>query len=137
MKFFLLFLMAFTTLNAEVYRKDDSIIDTDNHLQWINHSDIVTLQSIWRGAQSYCDNSSFLRHSDWELPTPKEMQTLVKIYNEHNEVTQGLDASVYWTNKEDPEDDLFAYEVYIVNGHTSSADKCDQERFLCVRHFSK
>ena len=134
MKYFLMVCLSLGLLNASVYRKNDSVIDTENHLQWMNDTSTSEIQSIWRGANSYCNNTVFLGHGDWEVPTPKEMQTLVKIYNEHSEVLQGMDASVYWTNRED-EDDIFAYEVYIGNGHTSSADKCDQERFICVRPF--
>lgn len=98
-------------------------------------SDITKSEVIWKRAKSYCETSHFLNYDDWYLPTRSEMQTLVKIYNE-KKVLENLDESVYWTKEIDPEEyETNVFEVYIGNGYVSSADNCDQERFVCVRKY--
>lgn len=135
MKLIFSFFLFFNLLDANVIRVDESVIDKENHLQWMNNSDITKAQIIWKRAKSYCETSHFLGYDNWHLPSNSEMQTLVKIYND-KKVLKNLDESVYWSKEIDLEEfGTNAYEVYIGNGHISSADKCDKERFICVRRY--
>lgn len=131
------FLFLANILYADFITEENSVIDRENHLQWLMKSDISEDQRVWKSANSFCKSTTSLGYSDWRLPSVKELQTLVKIYQKSMQLKK-LDASVYWSKEEDHEEyDVNAFEVYIANGHASSADKCDVERFICVRKYIK
>jgi len=130
MQYIFLLLLFLPSLFADVKETKGSVIDTKNHLEWMDSTKIEEKEEIWKMANSYCHNLRYLQHSDWHTPSLDEFKKLleVKKYFRH------LDDSVFWTSQEDSDDDLNAVEFYIGNGHVSTEDKCEKESVMCVRY---
>jgi len=100
------------------------------NLEW--QDDREQKEEIWKMARGYCAQLQLDGKSDWRLPTPKELQKLVKSHNLKKQFVY-LEEGVYWSSKIDKDDEFSAITVYTGNGFISSSDKCDKYFVMCVR----
>jgi hypothetical protein len=66
---------------------DGTLLDETTHLVWM--AKIETGNGLgWRDALEYCESNTFGQHTDWRLPTIKELQTIM-------DATKTNDSSLY------------------------------------------
>jgi hypothetical protein len=79
--------------------EDGTITDNVTSLMWQQEDDNLTRD--WDDANSYCNSLAFAGHSDWRLPTIKELQTLVD-YGRYNPAIDPIftntNFSGYWSS---------------------------------------
>ena len=90
--------------SALVGNADGTVTDTGTGLMWQQ----ATAPGVytWEKALSYCDNLSLAGHSDWRLPTAKELQSIAD-YSRGNPAIDAAAfpdtaASGYWSSTTDP-----------------------------------
>ena len=79
---------------------DGTVTDNTTGLMWQKQDDGV--RRTWDQALEYCKGLSLGGHSDWRLPTVKELQSIVD-YAKHNPAIDTMffpdtKASVYWSS---------------------------------------
>ena len=71
---------------AKIYVRDDKnevITDNSSSLMWQDNVEPTTLGVDWYEARKYCANLTLASHSDWRLPTRKELHNIVD-YGKYN-----------------------------------------------------
>jgi hypothetical protein len=129
---FLLLTSITLSFSADFLQEKESVIDTQQNLQWQDTEEIADYSDIWKMANSHCKGLSFLGYNDWRLPTKEELTLLGKSKKEKSKFVH-LKNELYWSSQEDKNDDINAMSVYVGNGFISSGDKCEKEAVICVR----
>ncbi|MBR4532047.1 DUF1566 domain-containing protein [bacterium] len=121
-----------------------TVFDENTKLEWLY--DLSELGT-WYEAVGYCDNLNYAGHSDWRLPSIKEMLTLVA-YNRGWGIPLEFDGSSWqygaWSSTDDPIDSdkvLIFYgnrvdlmEDYVWDGYAEYHTKAsDNKSYICVR----
>ena len=92
------------------------VLDNNTGLMW--QQTIPTKEYTWEDAGSYCDGLTYAGYSDWRLPSPKELLTIVdnskynlavNTTNFPNMPTLTSNSSYLWTSKEYKGDTSKAY----------------------------
>ncbi|MBF0349485.1 MAG: DUF1566 domain-containing protein [SAR324 cluster bacterium] len=88
----------------------------------------------WNDAVSYCDSLSASGQTDWRLPTPEELLTLVD-YGKYNPATSfpNMKSSFYWSSSSPAYDSGRAWTVYFSYGNLNSSSKSVTYYVRCVR----
>ncbi len=121
------------------YTRDDALeIVTDNvtKLVWQDNSDAKTVKKTCQGAKDYCESLDFAGHTDWRLPTIKELQTIVDdgVYNPAiNATFQNVTSGSYWSSTTLSSYTSDAWGVYFYNGGMHYYGKTDSRYVRCVR----
>lgn len=117
---------------GELLQKEQSVVDTKNHLEWQDTPQIDEYDEKWAMSKKHCQSLHIGGYSDWKMPTKAQLLLLSK-YQEAKGQFRNLADQVFWSIDEDPQDDLNALAVYIGNGHVSTNDKCETNKTICVR----
>jgi formylglycine-generating enzyme required for sulfatase activity len=100
--------------------RDGTVTDKSTDLMWQQET-IPNNTMSWRQALSYCEKLNLGGHTDWRLPTIKELQSLVDYsrYNPAIDTTYFPTAvsSLYWSSTTYASNTLLAWGVYFYNGH--------------------
>ncbi|MCL1036716.1 DUF1566 domain-containing protein [Shewanella submarina] len=90
-------------------RDDDNDIVTDHitNLKWSDNSDIINSNYDWQSAQNYCSNLELGGITDWRLPSPYELATLIDFtstkvgsldFSIFDEFKQNIQYGFYWSS---------------------------------------
>jgi hypothetical protein len=95
-----------TIVAAETHK---TVIDKNTKLEWLYDG---AGYGSWYEAFDYCDNLNYAEHSDWRLPSIKEMMTLIE-YNRQWRLPLEFSDSGWqhgaWSGTDDPEDQEKAF----------------------------
>lgn len=115
---------------------DDTIIDNHTGRVWQKEDDNVARN--WSDADTYCTNLTLAGQSDWRLPNPKELMTIVDY-----EVTTAptinatyfpnTNATVYWASATDQSDTNRSLYVQFLYGQVWGAYRTSTFYVRCVR----
>ena len=126
--------MASPETAAYVDNSDKTVTDTATGLMW---QQISIPANSWEQALSYCENLSLAGYTDWRLPTPKELESVVDYsrYNPAINVTYFPDtiASFYWSSTTYMYYPDYAWGVNFNYGVCSSSNKGGGYRVRAVR----
>ena len=64
------------TLNAQLTRSNEIVIDSETGLMWQDNEAVLNTQKTWSQAKQYCKNLQHAGFSDWYLPSVKELLTI-------------------------------------------------------------
>ena len=120
------------------------VLDKKTGLEW--QQTIPSTGYTWSQANTYCNNLSYGNYSDWRLPTPKELFTIINdstyapaTYTDY--FTNTASDANYWTSKKVAGNTSLAWTVSIRWGYTSSqsasssqtAEGSEPIKVRCVR----
>jgi hypothetical protein len=116
---------------------DGTVTDNGTGLMWqqVTAPDNYT----WEQALAYCDNLSLAGHTDWRLPTAKELVSIVDTtqFNPSINTTYFSSrlASYYWSSTTDTYsiNTIYAWFVYFGTGYLAYGDKTDYAYVRAVR----
>ena len=115
----------------------DSATATDNttDLMWQREDDNTS--RTWENALAYCQNLTLGGHSDWRLPTRRELVSIVDYSvsspSIDSTVFPGTNSSVYWSSSTDAYSTYNAWSVYFNGGVVYGNSKGDDFYVRCVR----
>lgn len=128
------FIFPLSLLLIQLNASETVIID---HLEWQNDEESKEIRKNYNGAQKYCTNLSLGGHSDWTLPTLKQLQSLVDLKKYRPAVKEGItEISVltfYWSSTTFVEDEKKAWYVFYKYGESYYANKGERYGVRCVR----
>ena len=91
----------------------------------------------WANAKTYCDDLIYAGYSDWRLPTPQELLTIVdnSKYNPAIDTTYFPDtpSSSFWSSSTGVGSTNFAWYVYFSYGGVNDYGKANSYNVRCVR----
>ncbi|MBN2107933.1 MAG: DUF1566 domain-containing protein [Deltaproteobacteria bacterium] len=97
---------------------DGTVTDTSTGLMWQQATAPGTYT--WEQALAYCENLNFSGHTDWRLPTAKELASLAdtSLYNPTINTTYfpGTKVSDYWSSTTYAGNSTYAWYVYFGDG---------------------
>lgn len=117
------------------FAENQTFIDKQTHLEWQDTADVEADEKIWKMSKSYCNILNLEGHSDWRMPTRKELLSITDMVQHPNKTkkfTYGTQGQ-YWTSEEYEEDDTLVWLVYMQYAHPFSDDKCETAQVRCVR----
>ena len=119
------------------------VLDNNTGLMW--QQTIPTEQDTWYYAVSYCDGLTYAGYSDWRLPTPQELLTIVDNSKYFPAIDKAYfpDTPTYFWSSSTRVDDtnsawlvLFHYGVVYDNGKTNGSHvRCVRETTLSTSSF--
>ena len=109
-----------------------AVTDTNTGLMWQQ----ATAPGVytWQEALAYCDNLTLAGHSDWRLPTWKELQSIVD-YSVRNPsigaaFSTNTEASDYWSSTTYASGSSYAWIVNFGNGNINKNNKGDDSYYV-------
>jgi len=127
----LLIMIGFSAVYA-----NDTFVDSTTGLEWQDNYASKSVEKSWYDAKSYCRDLELSGHSDWRLPTIKELQSIVDISKNKPAIKDGFKnvASHYcWSSSEYADGTSDAWIVDFNNGNTYWSLKSDKLFVRCVR----
>lgn len=125
--------------NPQSFSIDDSVEDEKTILKiglmW--QQAIPTSTYTWADAVSYCSDLNYAGYSDWRLPSPQELLTIV--YNSsygpaiNTTYFPSTPSKDFWSSSTDQSDTDYAWTVDFGSGDVSSWSKTYPRYFRCVR----
>ena len=111
------------------------VLDNKPGLMW--QQTIPTSTYTWANAVSYCENLEYAGYTDWRLPTPKELLTIVdnSKYNPAIDTTYfpNTPSSYFWSSSTLVNDTSSAWYVYFFDGSVGYYNKTYSYNVRCVR----
>ncbi|MBN2106604.1 MAG: DUF1566 domain-containing protein, partial [Deltaproteobacteria bacterium] len=106
---------------------DGTVTDTDTGLMW--QQDTASDNYTWEQALVYCEALDFAGHTDWRLPTPKELTTIV----DFGESDPAIDESVfpgtaswlYWSSTTEDSNGSWAWAIGFYYGYVRDHQKTE------------
>ena len=129
---------------------EKTVFDNNLKLEWQQTAPSETYS--WENARNYCENLEYAGHSDWRLPTPKELLSIVDVTRALPAVDPDYfpdvqEAFISWTSKKyvrDDSDGERCWRVYFKFGILNNSDCTQTLNVRCVRgeslpdgHFEK
>ena len=115
---------------------DGTVTDKDTGLMWQKEDD--NTKRIWSDAITYSDNLPLAGHTDWRLPSKKELISIVDYgtYNPSINKTYfpNTDSSPYWSSTIYADDTSYAWSVHFSGGGVYGYSKSSGDGYVrCVR----
>lgn len=135
--FMSLMLMATSFAHAGILvdNGDDTISDQGTHLMWQKQDDGTT--KTWYAAITYCEGLTLAGHTDWRLPTIKELKSIFDMtkYNPAINTTYfpGAQSNYCWSSTTNKLETSRAWQVTFLNGQVSYHFKTLSYNARCVR----
>ena len=111
------------------------VLDNNTGLMW--QQTIPTGSYKWADADSYCNSLSYAGYSDWRLPTPQELLTIVdnSRYNPAIDTTYfpNTPSSYFWSSSTYVYSTDYAWRVGFDYGYVHNDDKTSTHYVRCVR----
>jgi len=115
----------------------DVLNDSKTGLIWQDNSAVKNTKMNWTEAISYCSDLSLARHSDWRLPSIKDLQSIVDISQYNPAIKKGFKnvntSDAYWSSSVYVSNTKNAWIVFFRNGYTNGNFKTDGNYVRCVR----
>ena len=114
----------------------DMVRDSATGLVWQDNEAAKSVKKSWSGAKSYCRDLTLGGHSDWRLPTIKELQSIVDIRKYDPAIKNGfrnVASYLYWSSSVSVSDSSEAWSVFFDSGRTNSGTKSCKGYVRCVR----
>jgi len=104
MKYLILLVLFLNLSIANDFRRSgkDAVVDTSNKLMWIDNVSVIKTLRTHEEATLYCENLSFLGHTNWRIPKIEEFEFIVDKKNEKNYINKAFKFNVpdgYWAEK--------------------------------------
>jgi hypothetical protein len=114
---------------------DGTVTDKDTGLMWQKEDD--NTKRIWSDAITYSDNLPLAGHTDWRLPSKKELISILDYgtYNPSINKTYfpNTDSSTYWSSTIYADDTSYAWSVHFYGGGVYGYSKSGDGYVRCVR----
>jgi hypothetical protein len=122
---------------ARSYTRSNEIV-TDNitGLMWQDDAAAKNTEKAWEDAATYCTDLTLGGFDDWELPTVKELLSIVDNGNYNpaiNSEFENTSSSDYWSSTTNAYRTSAAWPVYFNDGSTYSNGKHGSRYVRCVR----
>lgn len=129
---------------------EKTVFDNNLKLEWQQTAPSGTYS--WEDAKNYCKDLEYAGHSDWRVPTPKELLSIVDVTRELPAADPDYfpdvpEAFIAWTSQKyvrDNSDGEKCWRVYFKFGKLNSSDCTQKYNVRCVRgeslpdgHFEK
>lgn len=125
-----------STYASNFFKSENVVIDIDKNLMWQDTEDVKIFKSNWSLAKEYCNSLTLNGFTDWELPSIKELQTIVDVKNKKpavNEEFKFCENTSYWSNSQDIKSKNYAWYVGFETGATFLGSKDYNCYVRCVR----
>jgi len=136
MKYILLIICIFSSMQAFEYEKSNNIvIDKQNNLMWQDNDEVTEYLETAITAKVYCENIILNGYIDWRVPTINELINIIDV-NEKNAINknfQFIKPNFYSTNSSFIEDDELLWAVDFKSGIITTDEKTDENYIRCVR----
>lgn len=118
---------------------NSTITDNNTGLIWQKEGDGTKRD--WSDAGTYCGSLTFGDYTDWRLPTPKELASILHYGNDRPAIdtTYFLDTTsdTYWTSTTSTRDTLRAFNLSFTEGGDGTHLKTTADDYVrCVRGYS-
>ncbi len=112
------------------------VVDNNTGLMW--QQTIPTEQYTWDNADSYCGSLTYAGYSDWRMPTPQELLTIVdnSKYEPAIDTTYFPDTTprgYFWSSSSQSDSTNYAWGVDFFFGSVSGNNKANDKYVRCVR----
>lgn len=123
------------SFTVQTISSEKVVLDNNTGLMW--QQTIPTSTYTWENAVSYCNNLTYASYTDWRLPTPKELLTIVdnSKYDPAIDTTyfSNTPSSYFWSSSTYANDTSSAWRVNFNLGNVYSDYKTDTSYVRCVR----
>lgn len=127
-------LLILVILNTFIFASQTVMV---GNLEWQDDSAVETNKLNWQDAIGYCQALRLSNHSDWYLPSIKELQSIVDVSRYKPAIKsafKNVASSLYWSSSQTVSDAKDAWYVHFKFGDTSYITKSLEGYVRCVRH---
>ena len=123
------------SFTVQTISSEKVVLDNNTGLMW---QQTIPTSTYWGKAVSYCENLEYASYTDWRLPTPKELLTIVdnSKYDPAIDTTYfpNTPSSYFWSSSPDADDTPYAWSVGFNNGDGYNHAKSYNYLYVrCVR----
>jgi len=117
---------------------DGTISDVSTGLQWIKQPELIIPEAMnWSIAKAKCEKLKYAGHSDWRLPSIKELISIVD-YGRHDPAVDttffpSIQSKRYWSGSSYAPHSVYAWRVSFVVGDVYFGNKDNTYGVLPVR----
>ena len=124
-------------IGASFLLASETVITSSAGLMWQDNSEAKNTTRKWKEALNYCAKLSLAGHSDWRLPSIKELQSIVDVGRYKPSIQKGfknVNTSLsYWSSSVHVSNSKYAWIVSFKSGYTNNDDKTGEYCVRCVR----
>jgi len=124
-------------IGASFLLASETVTTSSTGLMWQDNSEATNTKRDWKGALNYCAELSLAGHSDWRLPSIKELESIVDV-SRHNPSIQEDFKNVstsgrYWSSSVYVPSSKSAWVVHFEDGSVYDYRKTREYYVRCVR----
>jgi hypothetical protein len=112
------------------------VIDHTTHKTWQDNDEVVDFFQTYDTAQVYCKMLTLNTHTNWRIPTIKELQTILDIKQKHftNKVFKNSSDNIYYTSTPFAKDSNYHLGIDFSNGKIIKIDNKNSKYIIrCIR----
>jgi len=136
MKIFVSLFCGLIFLNGiELKKFTNVVIDTTNHIVWQDNDEVGDYKETSTMADVYCQTLILNGHTNWRVPTIKELQTIVDIQQQNtiNKLFSHTTPDIYRTSTKFKKDSTYKWGIDFKTGEIKYINNIDKFCIRCVR----
>jgi len=124
-------------IGASFLLASETVTTNSTGLMWQDSSEAKNTKRDWKGALNYCAELSLAGHSDWRLPSIKELQSIVDVGRHKPSIQKDFKnvstSGRYWSSSVYVPSNKNAWVVHFEDGSTYDYRKTREYYVRCVR----
>lgn len=142
MKLIILFFLFFNLASSsDVFEKSYAIVtNIKTNLIWQDNIEVTQYTEDFTMANVFCENLILNNYTHWELPTIKELHSIIDIDNKNKTINKKfkyVKPVIYWSKTQDVKDTNILWLVDFKTAKTLKSKTDEKYQVRCVKRLEK